>query len=232
MDAARADSENTLDSIDLNDELVRRRLIEFCALTLEPALARIRAHSVSGDLRAYLPGQRQFVCAQAACTHSCCKAHDSTPFQVPISRRFREAVSTTRGIADSQFVILEDGLPGLARSPSGECVFLDNRHQCTVYDIRPVSCAAYPFDLAIFDLQRDGRLAKLDHWELFRKAGEAAPMFFTKNTLGYGCIVPLITYHSKCPGFTGQPIGVDEYLSIVDRVWDPLRRGLIIEPLS
>jgi Fe-S-cluster containining protein len=223
--------ENILDSLDVNDESVRCGLIDKCAGTLPEMLARIRSNPGRRDAEAYLPGQPKFVCAQANCTNSCCKDRGEMPFQVPVSLAFREAVRATREISDSQFVRIEADMPSLVKDSSGKCVFLDSQRQCTVYDIRPVDCATYPFDLAFFDLRHDGNLAKINHRDLFRRAGDTPPPFFTRTTLGYNCIVPLIIYHSRCPGFTGEPVTIQEYISLVDQIWRPSRRGLLIETL-
>jgi Fe-S-cluster containining protein len=207
------------------DESVFMVLFDKCAAAMPEILDRVRSDPGAHDIRPYLPEQEQFVCAQSLCTNSCCKQHD---LPILISQRFEEDVTSTRGLAQQDFITIKNGVLFLRKDNCGQCVFLGNRDQCTVYDIRPASCIMYPFELVFFDLLQDGHVVKIRCQDLYQRALEMPPAFFKKGRLKYNFIIPLILYHDKCPGFTGNPIQVQEYVDLIGRLWKPYRDAILL----
>ena len=42
---------------------------------------------------------------------------------------------------------------------------------------------------------------------------------FKKGALGYNYLIPLVVYHTHCPGFTGNSISMKEYLELINPLW-------------
>jgi Fe-S-cluster containining protein len=83
-------------------------------------------------------------------------------------------------------------------------VLLDENCNCRVYGIRPSACVVYPFELAVFDIGRDGSLRMLNLNHFFNTTGQL-PTLLTPGTGGYNYLVPLLLADRDCPGFTGEP---------------------------
>jgi Fe-S-cluster containining protein len=203
-------------------------LIERCGQELERWIADKRSSIATRDLYPYLPGSPEFMCLMEKCTKSCCKNQQLT---IIASESFQDRVKATMGLVVRDFV--DFGFmqaPFLQKDKNGKCVFLDEDHKCKVYGIRPTPCVLYPFELAFFDLQRDGSLRIVNHYELYEKAGlygdreDPMPTFLTEGGVeGYNFLIPLIVYHTECPGFGVQPISLEKYLKLVGYLWRPFR---------
>lgn len=141
-----------------------------------------------------------------------------------VSREFEEAVNSNYKLQESQFMVYREGVWILKKRKDASCIFLTDNNQCGVYEIRPCQCIMYPFELAFYELRKDGRLRRIRGRELFRKAANGVD-FFTKGELGYNYLVPLLVHHSDCPGFTGDKIQLREYIDLAHALWQPSRQS-------
>lgn len=170
----------------------------------------------SPRLEAYdivLPGSRRFICQPTVCTAYCCHAYSVSlgDAEVERLRRFEdlEPVEFLELDEDGTPVTLPMAQPFLLARKDNHCKMLSPELGCTVYHGRPNACRLYPHFVVFWDAAA-GR-ARTVPSKRCAAAFEAA----LKGKL-YGP-VPLLLGHTECPGFTGEPIGEDD--------WDALFRA-------
>ena len=205
-------------------------LLRMCAKTIRPVLERNR--SMPGcDIQPYLPGHARFVCAQNECVNPCCNA---ATLQIVVSQEYQDAIASASGIPKEEFLTPGTRSPGgsvgnvfqiLQAKTSGCCVFLDEAwNRCGIHEIRPDPCRMYPFELAFFQLERNGDVGWIPDRVIRDRANGQTVEFFKKGELGYNYLIPLMMYHAGCPGLTGDRVSIQEYIDQVHELWMPSER--------
>ena len=173
-------------------------------------------------LRPYMPGNPTFICAKEKCTKTCCKF--SRSHLVVVWGEFADAVKDQYGLEYKDFIAQYPGFHALKSREERKCVFVDDCNHCKIYDLRPPQCVSYPFELAFFRLKPNGKLSLENTTDVYRHAEMARkPLEFYKAGSPDNFLIPLVVYDSDCPGFTGPPLSIEEYLRTAATIFEPCR---------
>ncbi len=165
---------------------------------------RYRAHTL------LLPGQPSFICQPQACDAHCCRT-----FSVSLGDAEVERMQATSGLAPMEFLESEAGEPialPLARPyllarAGNRCALLSPDLGCGRYEGRPDACRLYPHQVLVLDAT-SGRPAPT--------AGGAPIGAIDRLLRGEpGGVVPLLLRHLECPGFTGPPLTLEDWSSLL-----------------
>lgn len=142
-----------------------------------------------------LPGENSFICRAATCNAWCCRA-----LSVPVGDADAEWMQRASGLPPAQFLECENGEPialplaepYLLARREGACSLLGKDLLCSRYEGRPVACRLYPYQPAWLDVET------------------GKPM--SRGAVG---AIALVLRHRECPGFTGPPLGEEEWVELV-----------------
>lgn len=195
-------------------------------VTVDAALDRIVAawDHVRERFGAYslvLPGTPSFICQPNLCTAHCCNAFSVNLGEAEAARMTRET-----GMALVQFLELEDGdpitlplaQPFLLAREGGHCRFLGPELGCTVYTGRPNACRLYPHFVVFVD-DATGKVTTPPPGD----ARRALDALLAGQPLSP---VPLLLGHAECPGFTGDPLPLASWRTLLEVTYQLQYEGL------
>ena len=165
-------------------------------------------------LRPFLPGDPKFICAQDKCSHPCC---EFSGYLVHVTKAFSDNVHAQFGLKRDEFIDPIFDPPVLSHRDGYKCIFVDDNNRCKVHSIKPSGCIVYPFDLAFCSLEHNGSLRLHDSGEVHRTQlyFSGRPLDIYRLGRRYHFLIPVLVYDSNCPGFTGDPISMEDYLALV-----------------
>ena len=155
-----------------------------------------------------LPGDASFVCQARECRAHCCRA-----FSVPLGDGEVARMKNSSGLPSGKFLESEDGepvllplvQPYLLSRTDGHCTLLQLDMGCGQYDGRPNACRLYPHQLLVI---RAGRVVSPGPAAVRKGLGEMEAGLSAEMTV-------LLMRHRECPGFTGPPLTVADWLALL-----------------
>jgi Fe-S-cluster containining protein len=178
----------------------------------QPLSARFGAYTL------LLPGSPSFICQAELCSAHCCHA-----FSVSLGDSEVDRLKAHSGLPPSRFLECEDGVPItlplaqpylLARTDNC-CALLESNLACGQYAGRPNACRLYPHSVIfatpagqLVQPDRSSIRASLENLLRELTADSQQPIANSQS-------VPLLLAHNECPGFTGPPLTVDGWGSLL-----------------
>lgn len=158
-----------------------------------------------------LPGSPSFICQAQACDAYCCRA-----YSVPLGDAEVARMERSSRLPPSRFLECENGeplllplaQPYLLARTENRCSLLGADLACTEYEGRPDACRLYPHFVLAFEPGDAPRRVAAPASIRASVAAVLAGRFPAGS-------IPLLVGHVECPGFTGPPLGEQEWCDIL-----------------
>ena len=187
---------------------------DILGLLLDAAVCAIEAGVPVRSLP-YVPGHPRFKCIPDVCGAQCCR---SGAFAVRATGQDVFLIEERAKMPQAQFC--QPGEGGLMEvkmnrdSGGHRCIFLSAGNRCSINDAKPDGCAQYPFCVGIFVRGAGGKLyLPRDPHVPSGEAARTALDRFVSCSIDVDFFL-LLGADRQCPGLGGDPISMDEYLSL------------------
>ena len=170
-----------------------------------------------------LPGSPAFVCQADLCDAWCCRNLTVALDDADAARLERETGRAQRTFLESERgvpIALPLAQPYVLGRCDGACVFLAGDRRCGAYSGRPDACRLYPHSILFVDAET-GRPLALSAPD--RRAAVEGALHGEQSEA-----LPLLLRHLACPGFTGPPLDVPAWRSLLAETYSLQFRELVM----